>query len=116
MPWDMLCTYAEVLHIKLPIQPNDLSSRPSPWQLFNFITKYFYPNEDLIRKEAEFFTAPFEKDRLEFFHITDRDNFFTPSMRSRMVHVLFAFSRLGFAFLHSADLIFFSRLFRRITS
>ncbi|XP_056878530.1 anoctamin-6 [Takifugu flavidus] len=88
MPWDMLCTYAEVLHIKLPIQPNDLSSRPSPWRFFDFITKHFYPNEDLIKKEADYFTAPFEKDRLEFFHITDKDSFFTPSMRSRMAYYL----------------------------
>lgn len=84
MPWDVLCTYAEVLHIKLPIQPNDLSSRPSPWRFFSCITKHFYPNEDLISKEAEFFTAPFEKDRLEFFYVRDKDIFFTPSMRSRM--------------------------------
>uniref|UniRef100_A0AAQ5YB93 Anoctamin n=1 Tax=Amphiprion ocellaris TaxID=80972 RepID=A0AAQ5YB93_AMPOC len=65
MPWDVLCTYAEVLHIKLPIQVNDLSSRPSPWRYLSWIAKPFYPSEDLIRKETEFFTAPFEKDRLD---------------------------------------------------
>ncbi|KAK2883096.1 anoctamin-6 [Channa argus] len=84
MPWDVLCTYAEVLHIKLPIQANDLSSRPSPWRFLSCITKHFYPNEDLIGKEAEFFTAPFEKDRLEYFYMKDKDLFFTPAMRSRM--------------------------------
>lgn len=84
MPWDVLCTYAEVLHIKLPIQPNDLSSRPSPWRFLSCITKHFYPNEDLIKKEDDFFTAPFEKDRLEYFYVKDKDVFFTPSMRSRM--------------------------------
>ncbi|KAF7662038.1 hypothetical protein LDENG_00247170, partial [Lucifuga dentata] len=88
MPWDMLCTYAEVLHIKLPIQPNDLSSRPSPWRFFSCITKHFYPNEDLIKKEAEFFTAPFEKDRLEYFYMKDKNIFFTPSMRSRMAYYI----------------------------
>ena len=88
MPWDVLCTYAEVLHIKVPIQPNDLSLHPSPWRYFSFITKHFYPNEDLITKEAEFFTAPFEKDRLEYFYIKDKDVFFTPAMRSRMASLL----------------------------
>nr|XP_033471023.1 anoctamin-6 [Epinephelus lanceolatus] len=88
MPWDVLCTYAEVLHIKLPIQPNDLSSRPSPWRHFSCITKYFYPNEDMISKETEYFTAPFEKDRLEYFYVRDRDLFFTPSMRSRMAYYI----------------------------
>lgn len=82
MPWDVLCTYAEVLHIKLPIQPNDLASKTST---FSFITKYFYPSEDLIAKETEYFTAPFEKNRLEYFCIKEKDEFFTPAMRSRMV-------------------------------
>uniref|UniRef100_A0AAQ5YLB3 Anoctamin n=1 Tax=Amphiprion ocellaris TaxID=80972 RepID=A0AAQ5YLB3_AMPOC len=88
MPWDVLCTYAEVLHIKLPIQVNDLSSRPSPWRYLSWIAKPFYPSEDLIRKETEFFTAPFEKDRLEYFYVKDRDIFFTPSMRSRMAYYI----------------------------
>ncbi|XP_034019406.1 anoctamin-6 [Thalassophryne amazonica] len=88
MPWDVLCTYAEVLHIKLPIQPNDLSSRPSPWRYISWITKPFYPSEDLITKETEFFTAPFEKDRVEYFYVKDRDVFFTPSMRSRMAYYI----------------------------
>uniref|UniRef100_A0A3B4TR31 Anoctamin n=1 Tax=Seriola dumerili TaxID=41447 RepID=A0A3B4TR31_SERDU len=88
MPWEVLCTYAEVLHIKLPIQPNDLSSRPSPWRYFSCITKHFYPNEELISKETEYFTAPFEKDRLDYFYIKDKDVFFTPSMRSRMAYYI----------------------------
>uniref|UniRef100_A0A3B4XAG1 Anoctamin n=1 Tax=Seriola lalandi dorsalis TaxID=1841481 RepID=A0A3B4XAG1_SERLL len=88
MPWEVLCTYAEVLHIKLPIQPNDLSSRPSPWRHFSCITKHFYPNEELISKETEYFTAPFEKDRLDYFYIKDKDVFFTPSMRSRMAYYI----------------------------
>lgn len=85
MPWDVLCTYAEVLHIKLPIQPNDMPARPSPLRFFSCITKHFYPDEKLISKESEFFTAPFEKDRQDLFCIKDKDLFFTPSMRSRMV-------------------------------
>lgn len=88
MPWDVQCTYAEVMHIKVPIQPNDLASRPSPWRCFSFIWKKFYPNEDLIKKEMEFFTAPFEKDRLEYFYTKDKDMFFTPSMRSRMAYYI----------------------------
>ncbi|XP_053718324.1 anoctamin-6 [Synchiropus splendidus] len=84
MPWSVLCTYAEVLHIKMPIQPNDLSLQPSPWRCLRFLTKHFYPSEDLIQKESEFFTAPFEKDRLEYFYVPDQDSFFTPAMRSRM--------------------------------
>ncbi|KAM6895907.1 anoctamin-6 [Xenentodon cancila] len=88
MPWDVLCTYAEVLHIKVPIQPNDMNARPSMWRFLSCITKHFYPNEELIRKEAEFFTAPFEKGREEYFYIKDKDLFFTPSMRSRMAYYI----------------------------
>lgn len=98
MPWDVLCTYAEVLHIKVPIQPNDLSSQPSPWRLLSCITKHFYPNRELIRDEDEYFTAPFEKDRLDYFYIRGKDNFFTPSMRSRMVSCFLVFVLVFFFF------------------
>ncbi|XP_031438335.1 anoctamin-6 isoform X2 [Clupea harengus] len=85
MPWEVLCTYAEVLHIKLPIQANDLASKSSPFSCF---TKYFYPSEDVIATETEFFTAPFEKNRLEYFIIKDQDEFFKPAMRSRMAYYI----------------------------
>ncbi|KAI1882096.1 hypothetical protein AGOR_G00247170 [Albula goreensis] len=85
MPWDVLCTYAEVLHIKMPIELNDLASKTLP---FNWFTKYFYPSRDLISDETEYFTAPFAKDRLEHFYIKDKDEFFTPSMRGRMAYYI----------------------------
>ncbi|CAL8242190.1 unnamed protein product [Merluccius merluccius] len=88
MPWDVLCTYAEVLHIKMPIEPNDLASRLSPWRFLSCITKHFYPSEDKIGTEVDYFTAPFEKDRIESFHVKNKDNFFTPSMRSRMAYYI----------------------------
>lgn len=88
MPWDELCTYAEVLHIKLPIQPNDLSLQPSPWRFFSCVTKFFYPSKDMITEEAEFFTAPFEKDHEEYFYVKEKDKFFTQSMRSRMAYYI----------------------------
>lgn len=81
-PWEVLCTYAEVMHIKLPIQPNDLRQRRSA---FNWFTKIFTVSEDVIKPEQEFFTAPFEKDRADDFYIQDKEAFFTPATRSRIV-------------------------------
>ncbi|CAJ0934102.1 unnamed protein product [Ranitomeya imitator] len=84
-PWEVLCTYAEVMHIKLPIQPNDLRQRSSA---FNWFTKIFTISEDVIKPEREYFTAPFEKDRISNFHIESNDTFFTPATRSRIVSKL----------------------------
>ncbi|KAM8973260.1 anoctamin-6 [Pelodytes ibericus] len=91
-PWEVLCTYAEVMHIKLPLQPNDLRIHHSA---FNWFTKLFSVSEDIIKPEQEFFTAPFEKDRLVEFYIQDRDTFFTPATRSRIVQ--FILSRVEYA-------------------
>ncbi|XP_051974367.1 anoctamin-6-like [Xyrauchen texanus] len=85
MPFDVLCTYAEVLHIKLPIQPNDLAPRSAAYNCF---TQYFYPSSEVIAKETEFFTAPFKKNQLEHFYVKDREQFFTPAMRSRMAYYI----------------------------
>ncbi|MEE6480788.1 hypothetical protein FKM82_012671 [Ascaphus truei] len=90
--WEVLCTYAEVMHIKLPLQPNDLRTRHSA---FNWFTRFFTVSEDVIKPEQEFFTAPFETDRLGDFYIQDRDTFFTPSTRSRIVQ--FILSRVEYA-------------------
>ncbi|XP_043917931.1 anoctamin-6 [Protopterus annectens] len=84
-PWEVLCTYAEAMHIKMPLQPDDLKPKSSN---FSCLTKLFSADESIIKPEQEFFTAPFEKDRLSDFHILDKDLFFTPSTRSRIIHYI----------------------------
>ncbi|XP_034625848.1 anoctamin-6 isoform X1 [Trachemys scripta elegans] len=91
-PWEVLCTYAEVMHIKLPLQPNDLKTRDSA---FNWFSRLFRVDENIIKPEQEFFTAPFEKARLSDFYIQDKDIFFNPATRSRIVH--FILSRVEYA-------------------
>uniref|UniRef100_UPI00398EB6FE anoctamin-6 isoform X1 n=1 Tax=Pristiophorus japonicus TaxID=55135 RepID=UPI00398EB6FE len=84
-PWEVLCRHAEVLHIKLPLHSNDLKQKTSR---FNCITKIFSVDEDKIPPEPEYFTAPFEMDRIKSFHTADRDTFFTPATRSRIVQYI----------------------------
>ncbi|KFV88675.1 Anoctamin-6, partial [Struthio camelus australis] len=91
-PWEVLCTYAEVMHIKLPLQPNDLKTRDSA---FNWFSRLFRVDENIIKPEQEFFTAPFEKEHLSNFYIQDKDTFFNPATRSRIVH--FILSRVEYA-------------------
>ncbi|KAM9029389.1 anoctamin-6 [Ara ararauna] len=91
-PWEVLCTYAEVLHIKLPLQPNDLKTRDSA---FNWFSRLFRVDENIIKPEQEFFTAPFQKELLSNFYVQDKDTFFNPATRSRIVH--FILSRVEYA-------------------
>uniref|UniRef100_A0A8C3U8P8 Anoctamin n=1 Tax=Catharus ustulatus TaxID=91951 RepID=A0A8C3U8P8_CATUS len=91
-PWEVLCTYAEVMHIKLPLQHNDLKTRDSA---FNWFSRLFRVDENIIKPEQEFFTAPFQKEHLSNFYIQDKDTFFNPATRSRIVH--FILSRVEYA-------------------
>ncbi|XP_030094281.2 anoctamin-6 isoform X1 [Serinus canaria] len=91
-PWEVLCTYAEVMHIKLPLQHNDLKTRKSA---FNWFSRLFRVDENIIKPEQEFFTAPFQKEHLSNFYIQDKDTFFNPATRSRIVH--FILSRVEYA-------------------
>ncbi|XP_012575926.1 PREDICTED: anoctamin-6 isoform X1 [Condylura cristata] len=93
-PWDVLCAYAEIMHIKLPLRPNDLKTRSSAFTNFNWFTKVLQVNEDIIKPEQEFFTAPFEKSRMNDFYIQDKDVFFNPATRSRIVY--FILSRIEY--------------------
>ncbi|NXO66416.1 ANO6 protein, partial [Phainopepla nitens] len=91
-PWEVLCTYAEVMHIKLPLRHNDLKTRDSA---FNWFSRLFRVDENIIKPEQEFFTAPFQKEHLSNFYIQDKDTFFNPATRSRIVH--FILSRVEYA-------------------
>ncbi|XP_078075848.1 anoctamin-6 isoform X2 [Mustelus asterias] len=81
-PWDLLCRYAEILHIKLPLHSNDMKPKTSS---FNCITKIFSVDEDKIPPEPEYFTAPFEMEHINSFQTVDHDSFFPPATRSRIV-------------------------------
>lgn len=94
-PWEVLCTYAEIMHIKLPLQPNDLKTRESA---LSWIRSFFSADENIIKPEQEFFTAPFENDRLSDFYVQDKDTFFTPATRSRIVSLRDSFSPAWFLF------------------
>ncbi|XP_043938535.1 anoctamin-5 isoform X2 [Protopterus annectens] len=84
--WDVLCTYAEVLKIKLPIKKNDIPpSRENP---LDYLFKPFRLPKDVMNPEPDYFTAPFNKQRQELFHIEDKDTFFTPSVRNRIVYYM----------------------------
>ncbi|KAG8510099.1 Anoctamin-6 [Galemys pyrenaicus] len=93
-PWEVLCTYAEIMHIKLPLRPNDLKIRSNAFTNFNWFIKVLRVNESVIKPEQEFFTAPFEKKRMNEFYIHDRDAFFNPATRSRIVY--FILSRIPY--------------------
>ncbi|XP_049984663.1 anoctamin-6 isoform X1 [Alexandromys fortis] len=106
-PWEVLCTYAEIMHIKLPLKPNDLKTR-SPFHTLNWFTKVLSVNESVIKPEQEFFTAPFEKSRMNDFYIQDRDSFFNPATRSRIVY--FILSRVKYQVMNNVNKFGINRL------
>ncbi|XP_072322782.1 anoctamin-5 isoform X3 [Scyliorhinus torazame] len=84
--WDVLTTYAEVMHIKVPIKGNDIPharENPLDWML-----KPFRLNPKIINPEPDYFTAPFSKQRQELFLIDNPDTFFSPSTRNRIVYYI----------------------------
>ncbi|XP_072832440.1 uncharacterized protein [Vicugna pacos] len=82
--WEVLCTYAGILHIKLPLKPNDLKTRFSAFDNFICFMKVLQVYESIIKLEQEFFIALFEKSCVNDFYIQDRDIFFNPATRSRI--------------------------------
>ncbi|XP_008399158.1 anoctamin-6 [Poecilia reticulata] len=88
VPWEVQRTYAEVLHIKIPIEVNDHVNRTPVGNLFDWITKYFKPNEKLIKKEVDYYTAPYQRHHHDCFLKMDKEKVFTPSMKSRMANFI----------------------------
>lgn len=83
VPWEVLATYADVLKIKVPFKINDIPDKkdmPMSW----LFTPYRLP-EHVMQPEPDYFTATFDKSKTDFFLIEDKETFFPPSTRNRIV-------------------------------
>lgn len=93
-PWEVLATYADVLKIKVPFKVNDIpdiSEIPMNW----LSTPFRLPGH-IMNPEPDYFTAPFNKSKSDFFLIEDKETFFPPSTRNRIVSTLILFVTLKF--------------------
>ncbi|XP_043084032.1 anoctamin-5 isoform X6 [Puntigrus tetrazona] len=86
VPWEVLTTYADVLKIKVPFKTNDIPEKkgvPMSW----LCTPYRLP-EHVMQPEPDYFTATFDKSKTDFFLIEDKETFFPPSTRNRIVYYI----------------------------
>lgn len=84
----MLATYADVLKIKVPFKVNDIpDNRDIP---MNWLSTPFRLPDHIMRPEPDYFTAPFNKSKSDFFLIDNQDTFFPPSTRNRIVRMLWS--------------------------
>ncbi|KAM7015768.1 anoctamin-5b isoform 1-T1 [Tautogolabrus adspersus] len=87
-PWDVLTTYADVLNIKVPFKESDIphgQDVPLHW-----LSHPFRLPEHIMRPTPDYFTYPFDKNKTDFFLINDKDTFFPPSTRNRIVFYILA--------------------------
>uniref|UniRef100_A0A8C1SLB8 Anoctamin n=1 Tax=Cyprinus carpio TaxID=7962 RepID=A0A8C1SLB8_CYPCA len=85
-PWEVLATYADVLKIKVPFKASDIpKAREVPLE---WLTQPFRLPDNIMRPEPDYFTAPFDKSKVDFFLIDDKDTFFPPSTRNRIVYYI----------------------------
>ncbi|XP_030645876.1 anoctamin-5 [Chanos chanos] len=87
-PWEVLATYADVLKIKVPFKANDIPDNremPAKW----LFTPLRLP-EHIMHPDPDYFTSPFDKSKIDFFLIDDKETFFPPSTRNRIVYYILA--------------------------
>ncbi|XP_037551308.1 anoctamin-5b [Nematolebias whitei] len=87
-PWDVLATYADVLKIKVPFKESDFPhGREAP---LNWISHPFRLPDHIMNPQPDYFTYHFEKNKVDFFLIRDKETFFPPSTRNRIVFYILA--------------------------
>ncbi|KAK2853960.1 hypothetical protein Q5P01_006621 [Channa striata] len=87
-PWDVLATYADVLKIKVPFKISDIPhSQDSPLE---WLSRPLRLPEHIMRPQPDYFTYHFDKTKTDFFLIDDKDTFFPPSTRNRIVYYILA--------------------------
>ncbi|XP_034535672.1 anoctamin-5b isoform X2 [Notolabrus celidotus] len=82
-PWEVLATHADVLKIKVPFKESDIphgQDVPLKW-----LSHPFRLPAHIMRPSPDYFTYPFDKNKTDFFLINDKDTFFPPSTRNRIV-------------------------------
>lgn len=85
-PWKVLTAYADILKIKMPFKINDIPEHrevPLSW----LCTPLRLP-DGIMNPEPDYFTAPFDNKKIDFFLIENKDTFFPPSTRNRIVYYI----------------------------
>nr|XP_058161623.1 anoctamin-5 isoform X2 [Dasypus novemcinctus] len=85
-PWEVLVTYAEVLGIKMPIKESDIP--PPDHNPFSCVLGPLKLPKNVKHPHPEYFTAQFNRHRLELFLIEDEATFFPTSSRNRIVYYI----------------------------
>lgn len=84
-PRDVLATYADVLKIKVPFKKSDIPQ--SQDVALEWLTQPFRLPGNIMHPEPDYFTYHFDKTKTDFFLIGDKDTFFPPSTRNRIVSI-----------------------------
>ncbi|XP_061435132.1 anoctamin-6-like isoform X4 [Lethenteron reissneri] len=90
-PFEVLCTFAEKLHIKVPVKENQVQRDTT---LRSCLEKLYKLSPDVIRADVEYFTAPFQMSHRDAFLIHDQEAFFSETTRNRIVY--YVLSRCGY--------------------
>ncbi|XP_061532020.1 anoctamin-5 isoform X2 [Phycodurus eques] len=85
-PWEVLATYADVLKVKVPFKTSDIEKKNA--MRMSWLATPFRLPDHIMDPEPDYFTATFNKTKSDFFLIDDRDTFFTPATRNRIVYYI----------------------------
>ncbi|KAM3877047.1 anoctamin-5b [Diretmus argenteus] len=87
-PWEVIATYADVLKIKVPFKASDIpKGQDVPLE---FLSRPFRLPKHIMHPEPDYFTSPFDKGKIDFFFINQKDTLFPPSTRNRIVFYILA--------------------------
>ncbi|XP_054900801.1 anoctamin-5b isoform X1 [Poeciliopsis prolifica] len=87
-PWEVLATYADVLNIKVPFKESDMQHGQDVH--LDWLSCPFRLPDHIMHPQTDHFTYPFDKNKVDFFLINDKETFFPPSTRNRIVFYILA--------------------------
>ncbi|XP_022522820.2 anoctamin-5 [Astyanax mexicanus] len=85
-PWEVLAHYADKLKIKVPFGKSETKQGKGK-ECLDCLKRHLYPPSEIIKPER-YYTAPFDNSKSDSLLIEDKETFFHPSTRNRIVYYI----------------------------
>ncbi|GAU89255.1 hypothetical protein RvY_01825-2 [Ramazzottius varieornatus] len=83
--WDLLIRYADIMKLRMPLKKEVEEEAYPEDEISRYCPPFFRVDKSVLPPSPHFVSTGFSKSKMALFNILDRDSFFSPSQRIRII-------------------------------